>query len=276
MTNDNLKATTLTPGEVAFTLDPERPVLTHGRSMAAESSVLSHSHPRGQLLWSAKGILRISCENAVWVVPSSHAVWIPGGIAHQVSSETAAETRNLYIDPTYPVRQHESSVVMVGMSPLMREIIMKLTEQPSKLTPIQFKRLGVVAIDELDSLEEFKINIPSGNDPRLTKLINLIITNPHQQIPLTELVSNIGASVRTIERLFKIETGMTFRQWRSRFRLMNSMDQLNKGETTTSVAHQLGYRSVSSFIAAFKAEFGYTPQDYAKKKPLQSQGLDKL
>jgi AraC-like DNA-binding protein len=72
--------------------------------------------------------------------------------------------------------------------------------------------------------------------------------------------------VRTIERLFKAETGLTYRQWRSRFRLMNSLEHIVNGANTTTVAHQLGYQSVSSFISAFKSLFGCTPQEYASRK----------
>lgn len=47
-----------------------------------------------------------------------------------------------------------------------------------------------------------------------------ILQYPYQTLPLATLS---GVSGRTIERFFKAETGMTFRQCRSRFRLMNTM-----------------------------------------------------
>ena len=53
------KATLLTPSDVAFITDANRPVLTHTRNMAAEAGIEPHSHPRGQLLWAAKGLLRV-------------------------------------------------------------------------------------------------------------------------------------------------------------------------------------------------------------------------
>ncbi len=259
------KAPSLPPSGLAFTLDANRPILTHERSMDAETSITAHRHPRGQLLWAAEGILSITSEQTVWVVPSTHAVWIPGGIEHQVSSQTAAQVRNIYIDPSYPIRQAEHSVVMLTMTALMREVILRLTQRKLPDTE-QFKRLGLVAIDELELLEPFDIRIPSGHDPRLRKLINTIVNNPNDNFTLVQLANIAGGSVRTIERLFKSETGMTFRQWRSRFRLMNSLDLLCRGQSTTFVAHALGYKSVSSFVSTFRLEFGSTPQEYARSR----------
>ncbi|BDR16406.1 hypothetical protein VspSTUT11_43820 [Vibrio sp. STUT-A11] len=147
----------------------------------------------------------------------------------------------------------------------MREIILKLTESPEPLTKARVHHLGLVALDELESLEALELFIPSGNDPRLQRLISIIVNHPEQSLLLEELATQVGASVRTIERLFKAETGLTFRQWRSRFRLMNSLEKIAQGQNTTLVAHQLGYSSVSSFISSFKKLFGCTPQEYAQR-----------
>jgi len=265
MPKDVSKATMLPPSDMAFTLDPNRPVLTHGRDMQQKASITPHSHPRGQLLWAEKGILRVTGEHAVWVVPSTHAMWIPSGIYHQVSSETATQIRNIYIDPSYSVREAEQNIVMLTMSPLMQEVILRLTEYDSISPDERTKRLGLVAIDELNILESFNMCMHSGYDPRLQRLISHMVQHPNQTLSLPMLSHLAGASVRTIERLFKSETGMTFRQWRSRFRLMNSLNQLTQGEGSTFVAHTLGYKSVSSFIVAFKTQFGCTPQQYVDK-----------
>lgn len=123
-----------------------------------------------------------------------------------------------------------------------------------------------MAIDELEVLKPFNNTIHSGKDPRLQRLINYIAQHPNQHLSLPDLSKIAGASVRTIERLFKSETGMTFRQWRSRFKLINSLALITQGKSTTFIAHELGYKSVSSFIATFKAQFDCTPQEYVTRK----------
>lgn len=262
MTKHTHKTPNIAPSDNAFIIDHTRPVLTHSRNMQAETGVTAHSHARGQLLWAATGILSVTSNETIWVVPPTHAVWIPSYIPHQVNSETDTQLRNIYIDPSYPIRQNEKSILMLTMSPLLREVILKLTDHKISLTVQQVKHLGLVAIDELGVLDSFHNNIHSGQDPRLRRLINYIVQHPNQALSLPDLSKIAGASVRTIERLFKAETGMTFRQWRSRFKLMNSLALLTQGKTSTFVAHECGYKNVSSFIATFKAQFGYTPQEY--------------
>ena len=42
-----------------------------------------HRHARGQLFGSLRGLLSVGVEDAVWVVPAIHAVWLP---PHQLHS----------------------------------------------------------------------------------------------------------------------------------------------------------------------------------------------
>jgi AraC-like DNA-binding protein len=254
--------TLLIPNQVAFIIDSAKPVLTHAREIKTEATIGPHSHPRGQLLWAEKGVLRVTSNESVWIVPETHAIWIPSEISHQVDSETYIQLRNLYIDPSYSIRKDEQSIVMVTMSALMREVILTLSDASDHLTEQRIKHLGLVAIDELQVLKPFNNYIHAGKDPRLQRLISYMVKYPHNTLSLPVLATKAGASVRTIERLFKSETGMTFRQWRSRFRLMNSLVQLTHDKSTTNLAHELGYKSVSSFISTFKSQFGCTPQQY--------------
>lgn len=209
------KATMLAPSQFAFTLDANRPVLSNARNLEAEMGVEPHSHPRGQLLWAAKGILRVQSDNAVWVVPSTHAVWIPSDCRHQINCETHAHLRNLYIDPSYRVREQDKQVVMVSMTPLMREMVLKLC-QDTLMASAKYFRLGLSAIDELDALDSVNTYLNAGSDPRLGRVIQLLIKKPQAECSLAELAQSAGASIRTIERLFKAETGQTYRQWRQR------------------------------------------------------------
>ncbi|HBS81951.1 MULTISPECIES: AraC family transcriptional regulator [Halomonadaceae] len=265
MTINSDKATMSPPSDIAFVLDPSRPVLTRARSMQAETGVLPHAHPRGQLLWAKHGVLRVTSEQAVWVVPSTHGVWIPSNCLHQVSCETLVETRNLYIDPTCRARDQDTQVVMVAMSTLMREIVLRLNDSlKCRDDDASTTRLGLVAIDELNSLPAENLSLPSGTDPRLRRIISHMVNHPDNRHTLAELAGLAGASVRTLERLFKSDTGLTFRQWRTRFKLMNALEALDRGESSTAVAYTVGYKSVSSFVAAFKTEFGYTPQVRAR------------
>ena len=60
-------------------------------------------------------------------------------------------------------------------------------------------------------------------------------------------------------RLFQRETGLSFRNWRQRMRLLSSLTALEAGHTVTDAALGCGADSTSAYIAAFKQLFGATP-----------------
>ncbi|MCV5491772.1 helix-turn-helix transcriptional regulator, partial [Escherichia coli] len=70
------------------------------------------------------------------------------------------------------------------------------------------------------------------------------------------LAREVGASARTIERLFSKETHLSFGAWRHRHRMLFAVERLAYGENVTRVALEAGYESSSSFIASFRAMFG--------------------
>lgn len=277
MTMDVAKTPIYDPSEVAFVEDRARPVLGHGRDLHPGAMIRAHSHPRSQLLWAAEGVLRVHAGDAVWIVPPSHAVWIPGGVRHQVSTQSGARSRNLYLDPSIRPRARvgtgavgseggadaaEGCEVLL-LTPLLREIILRLAERPRD-APAQARgdRLAAVAIDEIGALPAAPLSLPGGQDPRLRRLTEHLGLHPEEGRPLDTLAAIAGASPRTLERLFRAETGLSFRQWRARARVLAALDRLERGETSTRIAYSLGYRSPSAFIAAFHSHFGCAPQSF--------------
>lgn len=255
------------PGETAYIEDPDRPVLAFGRDLVAGAANAPHRHPRGQLLWTMTGVLRVIAGNSVWIVPPSHAVWIPGGTLHNVVSETETQTRNLYVDPSRRVRAETTACTVLFLSPLMREIILRLCEKRgAPASDARLHRLGGVALDEIETLEEAPLSLPGGHDPRLLRLTAHLERNPGDRRQLSELAAIAGASPRTLERLFSRETGFTFRQWRGRLRLLTAVEMLQRGDSSTAIAYALGYRSPSAFVAAFRGHFGCPPQSYLENR----------
>ena len=99
-------------------------------------------------------------------------------------------------------------------------------------------------------------------DPRATRAAELLRSDPAGRLPLTEIASRAGASGRTLERLFQVETGLKFASWRRRMRLLHALRLLASGESVTSVALEAGYESTSAFISMFRRELGVTPARY--------------
>jgi AraC-like DNA-binding protein len=87
----------------------------------------------------------------------------------------------------------------------------------------------------------------------------ILRNDPADSRSLAELGRVIGASDRTLSRLFRSELAMTFPQWRTQLRLHHALVLLAQNTPVTAVAHQCGWSSASAFIDVFRRAFGHTP-----------------
>mgnify|MGYP002721722241 FL=1 len=70
---------------------------------------------------------------------------------------------------------------------------------------------------------------------------------------------------RTLARLFRDETGLSFREWRERVRLLAALPRLERGESVTLIAGELGYESTSAFIELFQRQLHTSPGALARQ-----------
>jgi AraC-like DNA-binding protein len=89
--------------------------------------------------------------------------------------------------------------------------------------------------------------------------------NPGDSRTTEELAAHVHASLRTVERAFKAETGMTLREWRIQNRMECAVELLRSVRGVDAVAHRVGYTNTSAFRRVFKAHFGMTPSEYVTR-----------
>jgi AraC-like DNA-binding protein len=104
--------------------------------------------------------------------------------------------------------------------------------------------------------------LPMSEDKRVLRVMRALIEDPADERSFEKLAIDAGASMRTLARLFRRDTGMTFPQWKAQLRLIRGIDRLNQGEPVTKVAFDLGYNSASAFIYMFRQKLGVPPGDY--------------
>jgi transcriptional regulator GlxA family with amidase domain len=150
-------------------------------------------------------------------------------------------------------------------SDLAREILLTLTG-PGNYDPLargydRFARarLHRVLVDELHEAHEQPLQLPEPHDDRLQAIAQNLYKKPADNTSLAELGQTIGASARTLSRLFHNELGMTFYEWRTQLRIYHALVLLADGHDITHVAHACGWANPSSFIAAFTNIIGTTP-----------------
>ncbi len=124
-----------------------------------------------------------------------------------------------------------------------------------------------VLLDELALLPVAPIDLPMPRDARALRGARFVREIPDGAHTLATVAKHAGASGRTLERLFRAETGLSFGAWRQRARLLRALQLLADDATVTSTALAVGYESTSAFVAAFRRTIGTTPGRYFSRDP---------
>lgn len=235
-----------------------RPLYSRAESLAPGSWTEFHSHPWCQLSYAISGVLGVRTPGD-YVAPPRYAVWVPPEVPHQVVNRRRAEMRSLYLAPDI-ARALPSNCTVLEITPLVRELIRKVSKQPVKYDEAgPAGRFVAVLLDELAGLPQAAFTLPLPQDRRLLTIYGALQETPSDPRTLQQWAVVAGASERTLARLFHRDTGMSFGDWRQRLRLLLALEALESGESVTGVALSHGYESPSAFIAAFRATFGSTP-----------------
>ena len=240
------------------------------------SSLHPHKHASHQLLFAASGAMTVTGDRTTWMIPPGRAVLIPAGVLHSIRMWGDVAMRSLYFPPG-PGGPDLSAVALaeaegpqlrtvfdvcrvISVSPLLRELILRLAEMAALDSRNESDaRLMGVLVDELAIAHVEPLLLPLPSDARALAAANDILANPGAGDTTDDVARRSGLSARTLERLFRAETGMTFGLWRQKARLLESVRVLAEGKSVTEAALEAGYSSVSAYIAAFKQTFGCTP-----------------
>lgn len=239
-----------------------RPMVALKEEYVPESVVDYHDHSRSQLLYAISGVMTVITNKGLWVIPPERAVWIPPRIPHKVLASNHISLRSLYFNKGFCDDEPEDCHVL-SVSPLLRELIIEAVKLP-RLYPLggAEERLVGVIRDQLQQMDVTPVNLPIPKEPRLKAIYRHLDKDPADNRTLEDWGKEVGASKRTLARLFMTETTLTFGQWKRQIILTKSLTRLAEDEPVTTVAFDMGYKSPSAFIAMFRKALGKTPSKY--------------
>jgi AraC-like DNA-binding protein len=218
-----------------------------------------HRHEQHQLVWASRGVVNVDVGEAHWVLPPSRALWVPAGTTHRTGTPSGADIRAIYLRPALsPLRWDAPALVRV--TDLLRELFDYLTV--AELDDAQRSRGEAVVFDLLEPVEVVPLGARMPTDDRAHRVAATLVVDPSDLRTLAEHGTVVGASSRTLARLFVAETGLGFGQWRTQIRLAASLPLLADGMGLTGVSRRVGYASPSAFVAAFHREVGLPPGRY--------------
>ncbi|MEU2061231.1 helix-turn-helix transcriptional regulator [Streptomyces sp. NPDC013455] len=235
--------------------DPVAPTRT--RRLASGAGIAAHRHDDHQIVYARRGVLAVTTDAGSWIAPADRAIWVPAGTVHAHQAHGALDLHLVGLPATEnPLGLDAPTVLAVG--PLLRELIVAYTRAPAD-GGARRARLRAVLLDELRASPQQPLHVPAPASPVLRALGDILRADPADGRTLAELGREVGASDRTLSRLFRRELGMTFPQWRTQVRLHHALVLLAGGTPVTTVAHRCGWSSASAFIEVFRRTFGHTP-----------------
>jgi AraC-like DNA-binding protein len=217
-------------------------------------------HPRGHLVYAARGVLSVHTERGTSIVPANRVAWTPAGFTHYHRAHGHTDMRIVFL-PASLARLAPGHPAVFLASGLARELLLTLTGDGAgrDYDRAAGARRRRVLVDELREAPEQPLQLPEPRDDRLQAITQMLHEQPADSTSLAALGQATGASARTLSRLFHDELGMTFYEWRTQLRIYHALVLLADGHDTTHVAHACGWANPSSFIAAFTAIIGTTP-----------------
>lgn len=223
-----------------------------------------HRHDWAQLIYARSGMMRVEAEGGIWLAPPTRAIWIPVGVDHAFSVRGEVAFRTLYIAPGRAAGVARG-IGANEVGPFLGELILHILSlgMLDRTVP-EHDRLAGVLIDQIEAAAALDLLLPLPRDARARRLAQHFQDCPDDVAQLPRLAIMAGASVRTLQRCFVAETGMTIDLWRQKARLVASTAKLSQGSSVTVAALDCGYDSPSAFIAAFRRQFGMTPRQFAK------------
>ncbi|UGT62977.1 helix-turn-helix domain-containing protein [Nocardia asteroides] len=214
-----------------------------------------------RLVYTAAGTLSVRAGARLWTVPPHRALWLPDGVAAGMHNRYPAAVRVLYFAVRLGAARTEPGVLALTGFP--RELLLHVV----RVCPLDDADRGraallTVLLDQLRALPAADLDLAVPHDPDTGRAADLLRAEPG--IAVGAVARTVGLSVRTLERRFRAETGMTLGAWRRRARILDTLEPLAAGVSVTRAGADAGYSTPSAFVAAFTRELGAPPRGFLR------------
>jgi len=219
-----------------------------------------HVHEFHLLSWSDTITTAHRTADRDWLVPPTHALWMPAGVPHALAVVRDGLGYGVAVEasPDRPAVAPWSEPTGVLVTPLVRELIVHLDRHPGQARA----QAEALLVDLLEPVPSTTFQLPVPTDPRARDIADALMADPADDRDLAAWAHHAATSVRTVARLFQAETGMTFAQWRTHARVRAALTHLAEGVSVGATARAVGYRKPGAFAEAFRRVTGQSPSAY--------------
>ena len=221
---------------------------------------------RHYLLCASQGALRLEARGRSWLLPPARAALIAAGEPIQVAIPQPVTTSSVLFDPGF-APEPPAPLAVFDLSSLARALVSECVTWPDAqeaLPPYArslFDALAAVAWRLAESPSP--VTVPAGQSPELRRALALTDARLAGDVRFEDVARDVGLAPRSLARRFEDECGTTWSAVLRRMRVLRAIETLAAGdESVTTIAHVVGYTSLSAFNAAFRDLTGRTPTQY--------------
>ena len=148
----------------------------------------------------------------------------------------------------------------MAVTPLLRELILAVFKDdiPSEKAELTVRLI----LHELTETPDVPVFLPMPTSTIGRRVADLALADSQMHLGVSDLARRAATSIRTISRMFPVETGLTFKAWRQRARIALAIDQLSGGRAISQVATDVGFGSTEAFSFAFRHVTKMTPSAF--------------
>ena len=228
-----------------------------------------HTHDLHQLLYAFEGVAEVETDGSHHLLPPQQAAWIPAGLPHQTTLRKV-RTVAVFFEPSM-VTGHDDRVRVLAAATPAREMIVyaarwRIDRPTSDATADAFFVALALLTSEWLETSEAPLRLPTSDVP----LVDAVMRHTHQHLADVDersVCASVGLSERTLRRLFRTETGMSWQQYRTTSRILRAMAMLaaERDRSVLDAATAVGFESLSGFNRAFARLTGERPGDYRRR-----------
>ncbi len=220
-----------------------------------------------------QGEIRIAVEGAVLRCGPGRMVYLPPGTVHGFDSSGERGERLICLIETGRWDRAGAPAsfgrTVLPASQLCKELLFYLLLHPETRAGETIVEVLIQTLSE--SLEaargllEVEHLEGKSRDRRVRAALAYLGGNLGRRVSMGEVAEAAGMSTRTLNRLFTRDLGLTPGRVLALLRVARARELLASGEySVTEAAYEVGYGSLSQFIAVFRQVTGQLPSEFAR------------
>ncbi|MEJ7636259.1 AraC family transcriptional regulator [Aeromicrobium sp.] len=221
---------------------------------------------RHYLLCASQGALRLEAHGQSWVLPPARAALIAANEVIQVAIPQPVTTSSVLFDPGF-APEPSAPLSVFDLNPLARALVSECVAWPDAEAPLppyaHSMFAALAAVTWRLAQHPNPVTVPAGQSPELRRALAVTSDRLAEGIGFEDVAYEVGLSPRSLARRFEDECGMTWRAVVRRMRVLRAIEKLaTSADSVTTIAHAVGYTSLSAFNATFRDLTGRTPTQY--------------